>query len=244
MFGPRRDESLFLDNLQKAVGPIQELNQRAEVGAWRFAATFRGRPVSIAIHGRKGAFSGVRYGSPLGLPIRMYVDGHHTSYFLADVITTGDPEFDRLYKVRGIPAEVVQAALDPGMRQWYLRTYGEKPPQTDTADGSIGLYRSYRRTYDTFELPDSDVPTVGEIAHFLEVAVGLADRLTAAYHAQVAAIAATHGKAAADNWHAAQVARMTAITQARKKTRVVVFGIMGVLVVLPVVVALLVVLMR
>jgi len=61
-FAPRSDECLFLDNLRKAVGPIQELNQRSEVGAWRFAATFRGRPVSVEIHGSKGAFSGVRYG--------------------------------------------------------------------------------------------------------------------------------------------------------------------------------------
>ena len=234
MFGPGRDQQLFVENLRRAVPDARELNARTARGSWWWGGTFRGRPVKVSLLGRHDFLSGVQYCAALGpLPIRMYVEGHYAHYSHAKVVTTGDAEFDRLYKVHGLPAEVVGAALDAPTRAWYLQTYGERSPQTTAEDAWLHVYRSYRKTFDSTVLPDHAVPTAEEIARFLEAAIGLSDRLTGAYESLRASIAQGQGAAAAERWHAAQLGVLRDAEQASKRRRLVIFGIVGLVFAVP-----------
>lgn len=225
MLGPDPAQLAFLDNLQSVVGPLQELTSRTDPGSdWVFSATYRGRPVRIGLDRGRGPFDYVRFAAPLAVPVRLFVEGHYATYTHAVRVTTGDPEFDRRYKVHGNPPEVVAAAIDAATRQWYLATYGDKPPQTDTRDGWLSLFKGFR---------SQGLPSPPEISHFLDVAIGLTDRLASAYVAHKAAIAATHGPAAAEQWHAAQCAALQSIQSARSRVRTVVIVAVGALFLLP-----------
>lgn len=230
MFGPDSDQTLFLNNLQAVVGPIQELTSRTDPSSnWLFSAAYRGRPVEIGLDRGRGRFSYVRYTAPLAVPVRMFVEGHYASYALATVVSTGDPEFDRRYKVHGNPPDVVAQALDAPLRQWYLATYGDRPPQTDTEHGRLGIFHCFRPHGATH----ANVPSSQEIAHFLEVVLALTDRLASCYMAQKAAIAASHGAAAAEQWHASNVGLLESVDRTRSRRRMYLFAALAAIFGLP-----------
>jgi hypothetical protein len=236
VFGPGKDQLLFKANLERAIGPVREVNAYSDPGDWVFTGTFKGKTVRAGIVGSKGTFSGVRYAAPISGPVRFHVEGHYATYTHAAHVPTGDPEFDQLYKVHGLPPEIVLAALDAPMRRWYIDTYGDKSPQTDSGNGWLSLYKTYRRTMDTFDLPDSDVPMPEEIAHFFDVAIGLADRMSQGYEARRAEIAQTHGPAAAEQWHASYVGTMQDAERRRQQQRKLLIAIVLAVVAFPVVI--------
>lgn len=237
MFGPGRDHLCFLERLRSVVGEYRELNDRTTPGDWWFAAKHRGRDVRVAITGSRGTFTGVRYAAPLAVPARIHVEGHYATYSHTPVVQTGDPEFDRRYKVHGVPPEVIARVLgDERVRSWYREVYGDRSPQTDTEGSWVSLYRGYRiGRLDTFDLSPEEVPSAAEIAHFLDVVVDLTDRIGHGFHENVAAIAAAHGPAAGEAWAAQQAGTILAAREASRHRRLLILGVVvGLFVILPV----------
>jgi hypothetical protein len=238
MFEPGKDQRQFVDNLQRVVGTVQELTAVSHHSGWRLAALHRGREVRVTLLGKHYRLSGATFAVRLAVPARLYIEGHYASYSQTPVVRTGDPEFDRPYKVHGFPPEVIQGVLDARTRRWFLDTYGEKTPQTLTEDGWLHVTRTYRRTRDTYELAPELIPTPDEICHFLDKAIELADRIAAGFHSTYEAIARAQGPEAAARWASTQEGVLASGEAAQRKLRIVVFAVLGIVIVLPVLVVL------
>jgi hypothetical protein len=204
MFGPGKDQLLFLENFRQVVGEVRELTAVTDPNGWCLAARFGGREVRLTFSGRGYILSSVKFAVQLAVPARLFIEGHYASYSQTPVVRTDDAAFHQDYKVHGAPPEVILAVLDAPTRAWFLRTYGERPPQTATRAGWLSLYQSYRFTRDTFCLPLELVPPPDELRQVLERLLDLADRLAAAYHAMRETIARTQGPDALARWDAEQ----------------------------------------
>ncbi|MCC7539369.1 MAG: hypothetical protein IT379_24305 [Deltaproteobacteria bacterium] len=217
----------LLSRLEAVLGPLQTLTERPESGPQWFAGSFRGIPVRVGSSPSSYTVAVSLYGRPIRLEVR----DHTTTIIGMSVVATGDPSFDRHYRVFAYPAEVALGVLDGATRAWIAWLAAERDPEISTEDGELRIRRPSIRI-----AADGDsVPTVAELSAHLEATVSFAMRLTETFDAIQANIARTQGKAASDAWAWAQVETQEQVRRRRRRFRIVVLGVVVAIFVVPVI---------
>jgi hypothetical protein len=228
LLGPSEDVRGLFGSLEQAIGkgPIEPFHVGGDA-CWRLVGAYRGRPVRVNVLSDGGILQAIVFTAPLGdRPITLMVhDRARTTILGVPEVRTGDPEFDRVYLVNGLPAEVLAEALDPATRGWIVGTFGERDPGIETEKGFVAVAVRLRVMEGAWAVPRGRVMPPAEIAEWLDAMHGLGDRLTSVYDRRRAAIAASQGEAAAQAWTSGHAAAMAARETRRTRIRLALLAI-------------------
>lgn len=134
---------------------------------------------------------------PLAVPLRLSVNRRDIYVHVGPVpiLSTGDPGFDVVFTVCGVPAEVVTPALDGPTRAWMQQCGPDLAVGTDDA-GALTFHHSV-----TLPSENTAHPLTPEKIHAAGLALRhLAEALERTYRARRAAIVAAQGEPFARRW--------------------------------------------
>jgi hypothetical protein len=209
--------------LQTAFGALQwahGLRHRPITGSdqvYRAVVRYGGRELTVVRkYGRFQSVGGSTYWtwvSSLSVdvgsrPLRLALDPHFVGW---QRIPTGDPAFDAQFRLSGGPADLLQSAFDPELRQAALRLSQLRPWIFGNADAF---------TLDiTCVVEDGrgDPNLVREMADLLTL---VTDRVCTAFDRRHAEIAATQGPGAAAAWLSNQQAAVRRVDERRRNLKI------------------------
>jgi hypothetical protein len=189
---------------------------QSEIHSLSFGSSLGGRPITLTIHNRNTKM--------IGIP----------------VIPTGDPTFDQQFVVNGWPTDTVRRTLDESFRRWLVATKAGQDPNFRTDKGFLLFHETLRVTDGASGMRVGRVPSVGELAGWIEAAEGLAERMCAWFDRESAEIEAAHGTEAASAWAHQHIDAMHAREKRRKTFRIAVFVAIGLVFLIPLLLTLLI----
>ena len=187
---------------EQAFGALQHVSDTRmlfQSGGWRFEIILRGS--EYRDHGTVEPYQVLELRLPLTAPIKFGIHdkGSYVHIGPVPLVTTGDPGFDATWAVKGVPAEVVQYALDENVRLWFHRVQQHAGPhlalQTDES-GALVFHHSIHLPHEKRRWP----LTPALLSTAAEAMCHFANNLEATYRARREDIVVRGGEEAALVW--------------------------------------------